>query len=59
MIYKIVDTKLGKKVGVRRTRPAVVITRGRHGSLYWCPDPRKQECAADRLGVSDYKFTEF
>lgn len=34
---------------VRRTRAAVVITRGRQGSLDWCPDPGKQECAADIL----------
>lgn len=37
-------------------RDAVVITRGRQVSLDWCPYPRKQECAADRLGVSDYTF---
>lgn len=43
---------------MRGTRATVIITRGRQVSLDWCPDPRKQECAADRLGVSDYTFTK-
>lgn len=37
---------------MRRTRAAVEITRGRQGSLDWCPDPEKQQCAADMFGVT-------
>lgn len=44
---------------MKRTKAALVITRGKQGSLVWYPDPGKQQCVADRLGVSDYKFTEF
>lgn len=37
---------------MRRTRAAVAITRGRQGSLGWCPDPGKQQRAADTFDVT-------
>lgn len=44
---------------VRRTRAAVVITRGRQGSLDWCSDPEKQATMCSRHVWCDYKFTHF
>lgn len=54
MIHKTVDKYWGRS-RMRRTRAAVVITRGRQGSLDWCPDPEKQQCAADMFGVTTEK----